>query len=702
MRRMHCHRAMTEGSKSTLKRIGALCMARSIWTVCIITIISLFPISSPCFGQNDPNQLDEVTELDDVVVTGTRTEKKLSDVPVRTELIKRTEIEDTASRTLADAVEFTNGVRVENNCQNCNFSQLRLLGLEGPYSQILIDGQALMSSVAAVYGIEHIPARSIERIEIVKGGGSALYGPGAVAGVVNVIPRDPLESGAEFDARYESIDGEPATSLSGVADVVSESGDTRLSIMGQTDTQDGYDRNDDGFTELGERDLQSMGLRMRQAVGETSDLTLDYSHTYEDRRGGDLLDLPEFMANIAESIQSTRDAGSLSWSSAVSDTFDYRLTGSFALTDRDSYYGAGMDPNAYGNSKNPLYVLDSQFNHYWGAHTFTWGAQYSQEELEDEQPSYNRFTDEEYKNVGFYVQDDWALTDTLSLIPGARVDKHSEIDDAIISPRLAVKWSPKEAFSLRASYAAGFRAPQVFDEDLHITQVGGEGQVIRNDPDLEEESSNSYTIGAEWTPRVGPGYALAEVTGFYTTLDDAFFLDEQDDLSTPDQEFVRINRGGARIYGAEFNTGYKLNDRFETVVGYVHQNSEYDDRDDDFGRKEFFRTPDDYGVLKITWKDPKLVDIFVGAKYTGGMLVPHYDGFITGDRLETSESFLTWDVSVSKKFDVGKNELTVLVGIKNLTDEYQDDLDEGPNRDAGYVYGPRYPRTYFASLKYTF
>lgn len=677
-------------------------MAKRILSACVFMVISLSWAGSMWAGQDDPNQLEEITELEDVVVTGTRTEKKLSDVPVRTELIKRAEIEETASRTLADAVEFTSGVRVENKCQNCNFSQLRLLGLEGSYSQILIDGQPMMSSLAAVYGIEHIPARSIERIEIVKGGGSALYGPGAVAGVVNVISRAPLESGAEFDVRYESVDGEPATSASGVADVVSEDGKTRVSILGQTDTQDAYDRDGDGFTELGERDLQSMGMRLRQFVGDSGDLTFDYSHTYEDRRGGNKLDLPEFMADIAESIQSTRDAGSLSWSDAISESFDYRLTGSFALTDRDSYYGAGMDPNAYGSAKNPVYVLDSQFNHYLGAHTLTWGGQFSVEDLEDEQPAYDRFTDEEYSNAGLYVQDDWALTDTLSLIPGARVDKHSEIDDAILSPRLALKWSPKEAFSLRTSYAAGFRAPQVFDEDLHITQVGGEGQVIRNADDLEEESSNSYTIGAEWTPRVGPGFALAEVTGFYTSLDDAFFLDEQDDPATPDQELVRINRGGARVYGAEFNVGYKINERFETVVGYVHQDSQYDEADDDFGSRDFFRTPDDYGVLKITWKDPKLVDVFVGAKYTGDMLVPHYAGFIAEDRLESTNRFLTWDVSLSKKLSVGKNELTVLVGVKNLTDEYQDDLDQGPDRDAGYVYGPRLPRTYYASVKYVF
>jgi outer membrane receptor for ferrienterochelin and colicins len=665
-------------------------------------LISAFALFLGASGPATHVAAEELTELDDVVVTGTKTEKKLSDVPVRTELIKRAEIEETAARTLADAVEFTPGVRVEANCQNCNFSQLRLLGLEGPYSQILSDGIPLMSSLAAVYGIEHIPARMIDRIEIVQGGGSALYGPGAVAGVVNVISRDPTASGADVEVTYESIDGEPSTSVSGVGDVVSEDGKTRFSIFGQSDSRDPYDRDGDGFTELTERDMQSFGLTLRQFVGDGADVRVEYTHTYEDRRGGNNLDLPEFMADIAESIETTRDAGSVTWSHGPSDRFDYRLTGAFANTDRDSYYGAGMDPNAYGNSENPLYILDSQFNHYLGNHTLTWGAQYQNEELTDEQPAYDRFTDETYDNTGLFLQDDWALSEALSLVLGGRVDKSSEIDDPILSPRLAIKWSPEEALNVRASYASGFRAPQLFDEDLHITTVGGEAQVISNDPALEEESSDSFTLGAEWTPQVGSGFALVEATAFYTTLDDAFFLDEQDDPATPDQELVRINRGGAEIYGAELTLGYQLGEKFETQVGWVIQNSEFDDPEDDFGSTDFFRTPDDYGVFTLSWRDPELVDIFVGAKYTGSMKVPHYAGFIPEDVLETSESFLTWDASVAKTFEVAGNDLTLTVGCKNITDEYQDDLDQGPDRDAGYVYGPRFPRTFYVTAKAAF
>jgi len=646
-------------------------------------------------AQDGPSAL----RLEEVVVTGTRTEKTMAEVPVRTEVIRRSDIEAIGAFTLADAVEFTSGIRVENNCQNCGFNQMRLLGLEGAYSQILMDGQPLLSSVAAVYGIEHIPSRMIERIEIVKGGGSALYGPGAVAGVVNVISRDPRASGGEVEVTVQDVDGTSTIASSALGNVVTENGATRMSVYGQKIDQEAYDRDGDGFSDITERQLLSFGFRLRQAVGEDADLTLHYSRTYEDRRGGDRLDLPEFQAEIAESVQATRDVGGLSWDHAPSSTWDYRVTASFALTERDSYYGAGQDPNAYGSSKNPVYVLDSQVNHYLDAHTLTWGAQYQREELEDRQPAYNRLTDEVYNNAGLYVQDDWRLADTVNLVLGGRLDKHSEIEDPILSPRVAVKWAPDYDLAFRASYAEGFRAPQVFDEDLHITQVGGEGQVIRNDPDLKEERSRSVSSGVEWTPAVGTaGQALVEATAFYTELRNAFALENTDDPDTPDFEFTRLNRGGAEIYGAEFNVGYQIPDVFEVVLGYVHQKSRYADPDEDFGVRDYFRTPDDYAVLKLTWQNPRLVDVFVGAKYTGPMKVPHYAGFIEEDRLVTTESFLTWDASLSRRIAGVRWTL----GVKNITDEYQSDLDQGPDRDAGFIYGPRAPRTFFVSAKAEF
>jgi outer membrane receptor for ferrienterochelin and colicins len=667
-------------------------------------------LTSIMVGTGEKNVIDIVLslitkeEVITVTATATRTEKLIENIPIRTEIIPADVIKLSASRTLGDAVEFTTGIRTESNCQNCNFTQIRLLGLMGDYTQILFDGQPTMSSVAMVYGIEQIPAAMIDRIEVVKGGGSALYGPGSVAGVINIMSLRPSKSGGYFESRYESMDGQPNFSLGAGANWVSANRATAFTVYGQADRVKPLDVTEDGFTEVAKRNFEAFGSRLdQQLLGSKARLTFDFNHVRENRRGGDRLDLPEYMANTAESVRSRRNASGLSWYHSVSRKFDYRFTVSFAGQHRSSYYGSGMDPNAYGNTDNPLWVIDSQFNHYWHSHVLSWGSQLSHEQLQDRQPAYSRIVDDTYTDVGFYVQDDWFFAHGWELVYGARLDKHTKIDAVIASPRAALMWSPRKDFRFRGSVATGFQAPRVFDEDLHITQIGGEGRVIRNSKNLRQESSITCTLGTEWRPRLGSSSAMIDFNLFYTGIRNLFNVHEDDDPTTPDLEFVRTNSGTAKVYGMELNLGYGIPKKFRVEAGYVEQRSRFGQPEPDFKSKDFFRTPNRYGTLTATWKHPGLVDVFLGAKFTGPMKAPHYAGFIEEDRLETTPSFITLDASVSRSFDVGGDSKTIFsVGVKNLTNSYQKDLDQGPKRDAGYVYGPRFPRSAYASIRLEF
>src|SRR5688572_7101550 len=329
----------------------------------------------------------------DVVVTATRTNQRLGDVPIRTEVISQEAMRSVQARTLADAMEYTTGVQVESNCQNCNFSQIRLLGLEGPYTQILIDGQPVISSLAQVYGIEQLPARMIERIEVVKGGGSALYGPGSVGGVVNVISREPSRSGGAVETRSELVGSVPNYLVNGALDWVDAGRQSYFTAFAQSDRVKPLDVTGDGFTEISRRSLNAVGARFaRYALANRAKLTIDGTRTTEDRRGGNLLRLAPHEADITEAIDTARSAGSATWFHTVSRRFDYRATLALSSTDRDSYYGTGRDPNAYGTTRNRLTVFDTQFNHYVRRHTVSWGAQGSVESLDDRQPAYSRLT----------------------------------------------------------------------------------------------------------------------------------------------------------------------------------------------------------------------------------------------------------------------------------------------------------------------
>ncbi len=191
----------------------------------------------------------------------------------------------------------------------------------------------MVSSLAQVYGIEQIPARMIERIEVVKGGGSALYGPGSVGGVVNIIPREPPRTGGVLEMRGDTFGSDANLSLNGGADWVAADRQTFLTVFGQFDRVRPFDVDGDGFTEVSRRELQASGFRLnRYQLTGRAKLTFDLTHVREDRRGGDSLHLPPDQALVAESIDSSRLALSGTWFHSVSRRFDYRVTASTADT----------------------------------------------------------------------------------------------------------------------------------------------------------------------------------------------------------------------------------------------------------------------------------------------------------------------------------------------------------------------------------
>ncbi len=641
---------------------------------------------------------------EEMVVTGTRTAKRLVDSPVHVQVISRESIDAASARTLADVVELTPGVRIESNCQNCNFSQVRMLGLEGPYSQILVDGQPTVSSLAMVYGIEQFPARMLENVEVVKGGGAAIYGAGAVGGVINLIPHAPFDTHTTLEARALETGGEPGHSVSAVMDWSPGDRRTGLSVLGQLDSVEPSDRDGDGFTEVTSRDLSTFATRGEHYVlNDQARLHAELNRTESSRRGGDLVrfDLRPDQTALTEEIETERLGFGIGWLHTVSSRFDYRVSASYADTKRDSYYGADFDPNAYGTTDNPLWVLDSQVNRHRKRGTVTAGVQYSRDEIDDRQPGYDRILQETNTNLGLYFQDDLELGDRFTLVYGVRADDHSSLDDAVLSPRLALMASPRDDLTVRVSFAEGFRAPVTFDEDLHIELAGGGARVTRQAEGLVEESSRAWLASVEWRPTFGrKGSASFEISAFRTDLDDLFDVVQNDDPTTDQREFLRVNAEGAVVQGMEATASIRWGSRLSGQVGFVVQSSRFSVPEPDFGSLDFFRTPGQYGTLSLQARLPAELDLFLGARYTGSMVAPHYAGFIDEDRLENTPSFFELDLNLSRTFELAGRDLTVTLGAKNLTDAYQEDLDQGAARDSNYVYGPRLPRSYLLGFRW--
>ena len=640
---------------------------------------------------------------EEIVVTATRTEKLFSETPVKISVISREDIEKKAATNLADTLYQTTGVRVENDCQNCNFTQVRINGMEGKYTQILIDSSPVISAMTGVYGLEQIPAEMLDRIEIVKGGGSVLYGGNAVAGVINILTKEPEESKTFLKLHQESISGKPFTNLGFRSSLVSKDLNTKAYLFASYQDREPVDLNGDDFSELGTISNTSFGLNLYNYFsGISGKLKLSLFRIFEERRGGDLFDRPPHEANTAEWIKTDQIGFSSDWNHYLSEMLHYNLSFSLVDAKRDTYYGSHQDPNAYGTTKNPLLFVNTQINYQTGSHVFSLGAQYKRDEIKDKATGYNRVIEEVYHESGLFLQDDFKLGNAFSILAGLRLNKHSALDRIFFTPRLSVLVNLSRELSFRTSFSTGFRAPQVFDEDLHITQVGGEGMMVTNSPDLKEEKSYSLNSGFDYGKQIGRNLIQFSAEAFYNKLTNTFVLHEIERIENA-RIFERINGSGSKVYGLSLEIGLVLSPRFSLSSGWTFQRSRLDEPEPEFNSREFFRTPNSYGYISMSLKSKKFVNIDISGEYTGSMKVPHYAGFIDEDRLETTLSFWVLNLKLHRPINITENyRVSLFLGSYNVLNSYQEDLDKGVDRDSGYVFGPAKPRSFYLGFEFSF
>lgn len=655
--------------------------------------------------------------LDGVVVSANRNETTRRLAPSLVNVLDSKIFTTTNAVNLAQGLNFQPGVRVENNCQNCGFQQVRINGLDGPYTQILIDSRPIFSALSGVYGLEQIPANMIERVEVMRGGGSALFGASAIAGTINIITKEPLRNSGELSHNFSATEkgGSFDNNTTLNASLVTDNRKAGLYIFGQNRHRSDLDYDNDGFTELPKLENQMVGFRSYLKTSDYSKLTFEYHHMHEFRRGGDKLDRPAHEANIAEQVEHSIDGGGLKFD-LFSKDYKHRLNiyTSMQHVGRDSYYGTQQDPNAYGRTTDLTSITGTQYNYSFDRLLFmpselTAGLEYNYDHLKDETVGYNRLIDQTIHIESAFLQNEWK-NKKWSFLIGGRLDKHNLIDHVIFSPRANIRFNPTEDINIRASYSSGFRAPQAFDEDLHIAAVGGEAALIQLADNLSEEKSNSLSASVDFYHRFHNGIQMnLLVEGFYTNLSDVFTLEDigRDEQGNLIKE--RRNGSGARVMGVTLEGKTVLTSWLSLQAGFTLQRSQYKEpekwsEDESVAaEKRMFRTPDAYGYFTSTLTPIKRLTIALSGTYTGSMLVQHLAGYIEKDvAVETPDFF---DMNIKFSYDVPVyNEVTLTfnAGVQNLFNAYQTDFDKGANRDSGYIYGPGSPRSYFAGMKISF
>ena len=660
---------------------------------------------------------EDAVALDGVVVSANRNETTRRLAPTLVNVVDLKIFENTNSTTLAQGLSFQPGVRVESNCQNCGFQQVRINGLDGPYTQILLDSRPIFSALSGVYGIEQIPASMIERVEVMRGGGSALFGSSAIAGTINIITKEPMRNSGMLSHTITGIgDGDAfdnSTALN--ASLVTDDQRAGLYIFGQNRHRSAYDHDGDGYSEIPKIHGQTIGFRSFLKTTTYSKLTFEYHHMEEFRRGGDLLNRPPHEANVAEQTEHSINGGGLKFDYfSPNEKHRFNVFASAQHINRDSYYGPGdRDPlDAYGNTTDLNWMAGSQYVYSFGKCIFmpadlTAGIEFNQDKLEDNMWGYHRTVDQKVNIGSAFFQNEWK-NEHWGFLIGGRLDKHNLIDHVIFSPRANLRYNPTENINLRFSYSSGFRAPQAFDEDLHVENVGGNVAMVELADNLKEERSQSLSASADIYHRFGAFQVNFLVEGFYTKLSDVFALTDGevvDGILTR----TRYNAPGARVMGLTLEGKMAYLTKFQLQAGVTLQQSHYSEphvwNPDAPAVKKMMRTPNTYGYFTATYTPIKPLSIALSGTYTGSMLVPHepVPGFLEKPITVNTKDFFDIGLKAAYDFKLYKSmNLQVNAGVQNIFNAYQNDFDKGADRDSGYIYGPSLPRSFFAGVKISY
>ena len=454
--------------------------------------------------------------------------------------------------------------------------------------------------------------------------------------------------------------------------------------------------------------------------------------------GGDRLDLAPQFTDITEELDHDTFIGGLEYEiSSKDNTSRTQVYTSASYTNRDSYYGglgggrmaqdSVLANNAFGNTKDLAWINGLQFTKNFENDVLTSGLEYNLNTTEDFISGYNKLIDQQVDLIGLYAQYEWKPNKKFIGLLGARLDyvnvnglytiesisRKVDFNSAVVSPRLTLMYKLNNNLKLRGGYARGFRAPQAFNEDIHISSVGGEPQFVILSADLQAEFSNAFTASLNYAKTKNLLQFDFLVEAFFTTLENPFTT-VSTGASLPNGSIVEEVRNGrgARVFGSNFEVGISPNTQWQFQLGGTVQQAQFTEPqlffetggaegEPDIYIDEFVRTPNIYGYLNSSWIPNDTFNFDLTGTYTGGMTVPFVvsnSGFL---QLNKVSAFFDLNFKVEAHFDLTEDfMMTLSSGIKNIFNSYQNDFDSGPTRDSDYVYGPAAPRTLFIGLKF--
>lgn len=580
-------------------------------------------------------------QLDEVVISGTLKPVSRLDSPVPVEVYSQTFFKSNPTPSVFEALEIVNGVRPQLNCNVCSTGDIHINGQEGSYTMILIDGLPIVSGLSTVYGLSGIPQALIDRVEIVKGPASTLYGSEAIGGVINLITKVPENtSKISFDS-FVSGWGESNTDLGYRYNISDNS--TGLLGINYYNFSNPIDNNEDGFTDLTLQDRISIFNKFR--IGKK--LSFASRYVYEDRWGGQTNWSKKNRGGnevYGESIYTSRFElfGNYKFNSELSFQF------SFNDHSQNSVYGSTIF-----NANQAITFGQFIWNKSLKQNDFLLGLAYRHTRYKDDTTA---FFNENIHLPGIFIQDEFKINEQNTLLLGLRYDYNS-IHGSILTPRLNYKLSNLERSStLRFSLGSGYRVAQVFTED-HAALTGARDIVFLDDLDPERS----------WNANINYVKKIYLKQGHILDFDASIFRTNFSNKIVPDYDFnpnqiIYDNLNGKSItQGASLNLNILFLNNLRINLGATYIDS--------FIKKDGlsvipYLTERFQGVWKIQkniYSSNLIID--VTGSVIGPMKLP-----LLGE-LDPRDSFSpTFNIINIQLTKIWKNSYEFYGGIKNLLD----------------------------------
>jgi outer membrane receptor for ferrienterochelin and colicins len=587
--------------------------------------------------------------LDEVVVTGTMKEVSKLDSPVPVDIITSKFIYKNPVPSIFEGLSYVNGVRPQLNCNVCNTGDIHINGLEGPYTMVLIDGMPMVSGLSTVYGLSGIPNSLIDRVEIVKGPASTLYGSEAVGGLINIITKNPSKAPVfsadvfsttwrdyNVDLGFKFAAGEKASSLLGI---------------NYFNYQNPIDNNKDGFTDLTLQNRISIFNKWSFNLKNNRQANIAARYYYEDRWGGQMQWNRSYRGGddvYGESIYTKRFEILGNYQLPVSEKLTLQY--SFSSHDQNSAYG-----HVPFNADQKIAFAQLLWDKEVGKHSLLFGTPFRYTFYNDNTPA-TRYSDgqdhaDKIYLPGIFVQDE-IKSGPHSILLGMRYDYNSRHGN-IFTPRAAYKYKFNQTDVVRLNIGRGFRIVNLFTED-HAALTGSR-QVILKEA-LKPEQSWNTNINFVKKIVTGSSFIGIDASVFYTHFTNRILPD----YDTNPNEIIYDNLDGYAVSkGVSVNLDFNFPFPLKIIAGGTYM--------DNYQKENGVRfrpvlTERFMGTWSVSYEIEKAGISF---DYTGNIYGPMRLPILSEEdpRAANSPVWSLQNIQMTKKF---RNGLEIYGGVKNL------------------------------------